>query len=287
MRKIRQAGMVVLIGLGVILMGYPWFSNWLYQHHVASSANVYEQYAAESGTSEITKQLETARRYNQELINSRVMLTEPYCDISLPEDIRYGDVLDPTKNGIMCFVEIPKINVSLPVYHGTSEEVLKKGVGHMEGSALPIGGMGNRPFLLAHTGMNTSRMFSDLTGLIEGDLFYIRVLNLCLTYRVCEIQTLLPEEADELYPDEERDLMTLVTCTPYGVNSHRLIVTGERISDAEVEKVDVPMQTADWNGSAWMRAYLKAILLGSAMMVGVIVAVKGLPVLWKKGCKKC
>ncbi len=279
--------MVVLIGLGVILMGYPWFSNWLYQHHVASSANVYEQYAAESGTSEITKQLETARRYNQELINSRVMLTEPYCDISLPEDILYGDVLDPAKNGIMCFVEIPKINVSLPVYHGTSEEVLKKGVGHMEGSALPIGGVGNRPFLLAHTGMNTSRMFSDLTGLSEGDLFYIRVLNLCLTYRVCEIQTLLPEEADELYPDEERDLMTLVTCTPYGVNSHRLIVTGERISDAEVEKVDVPMQTADWNGSAWMRAYLKAILLGSAMMVGVIVAVKGLPALWKKGCKKC
>lgn len=279
--------MVVLIGLGVILMGYPWFSNWLYQHHVASSANVYEQYAAESGTSEITKQLETARRYNQELLNSRVMLTEPYCDISLPEDILYGDVLDPTKKGIMCFVEIPKINVSLPVYHGTSEEVLKKGVGHMEGSALPIGGVGNRPFLLAHTGMNTSRMFSDLTGLSEGDLFYIRVLNLCLTYRVCEIQTLLPEEADELYPDEERDLMTLVTCTPYGVNSHRLIVTGERISDAEVEKVDVPMQTADWNGSAWMRAYLKAILLGSAMMVGVIVAVKGLPALWKKGCKKC
>lgn len=279
--------MVVLIGLGVILMGYPWFSNWLYQHHVASSANVYEQYAAESGTSEITKQLETARRYNQELLNSRVMLTEPYCDISLPEDILYGDVLDPTKNGIMCFVEIPKINVSLPVYYGTSEEVLKKGVGHMEGSALPIGGVGNRPFLLAHTGMNTSRMFSDLTGLSEGDLFYIRVLNLCLTYRVCEIQTLLPEEADELYPDEERDLMTLVTCTPYGVNSHRLIVTGERILDAEVEKVDVPMQTADWNGSAWMRAYLKAILLGSAMMVGVIVAVKGLPALWKKGCKKC
>ena len=279
--------MVVLIGLGVILMGYPWFSNWLYQHHVASSANVYEQYAAESGTSEITKQLETVRRYNQELINSRVMLTEPYCDISLPEDILYWDVLDPTKNGIMCFVEIPKINVSLPVYHGTSEEVLKKGVGHMEGSALPIGGVGNRPFLLAHTGMNTSRMFSDLTGLSEGDLFYIRVLNLCLTYRVCEIQTLLPEEADELYPDEERDLMTLVTCTPYGVNSHRLIVTGERISDAEVEKVDVPMQTADWNGSAWMRAYLKAILLGSSMMVGVIVADKGLPALWKKGCKKC
>lgn len=279
--------MVVLIGLGVILMGYPWFSNWLYQHHVASSANVYEQYAAESGTSEITKQLETARRYNQELINSRVMLTEPYCDISLPEDIRYGDVLDPTKNGIMCFVEIPKINVSLPVYHGTSEEVLKKGVGHMEGSALPIGGMGNRPFLLAHTGMNVSKMFSDLTELNEGDLFYIRVLNLCLTYRVCEIQILLPEEADELYPDEGRDLMTLVTCTPYGVNSHRLIVTGERISDAEVEKVDVPMQTADENGSAWMLAYLDAILKGSVMMAGVIVAAKGLPALWKKGCKKC
>lgn len=119
--------MVVLIGLGVILMGYPWFSNWLYQHHVASSANVYEQYAAESGTSEITKQLEAARRYNQELVNSRVMLTEPYCDTSLPEDIRYEEVLNPTENGMMCFVEIPKINVSLPVYHGTSEEVLKKG----------------------------------------------------------------------------------------------------------------------------------------------------------------
>lgn len=176
--------MVVLIGLGVILMGYPWFSNWLYQHHVASSANVYEQYAAESGTSEITKQLEAARRYNQELVNSRVMLTEPYCDTSLPEDIRYEEVLNPTENGMMCFVEIPKINVSLPVYHGTSEEVLKKGVGHMEGSALPIGGVGNRSFLLAHTGMNTSRMFSDLTELSEGDLFYIRVLNMSLTYCV-------------------------------------------------------------------------------------------------------
>lgn len=138
--------MVVLIGLGVILMGYPWFSNWLYQHHVASSANVYEQYAAESGTSEITKQLETARRYNQELINSRVMLTEPYCDISLPEDILYGDVLDPTKNGIMCFVEIPKINVSLPVYHGTSEEVLKRGLGIWKVPRCRLGAWGTAHF---------------------------------------------------------------------------------------------------------------------------------------------
>ena len=287
MRKIRQAGMVVLIGLGVILMGYPWFSNWLYQHHVASSANVYEQYAAESGTSEITKQLEAARRYNQELVNSRVMLTEPYCDTSLPEDIRYEEVLNPTENGMMCFVEIPKINVSLPVYHGTSEEVLKKGVGHMEGSALPIGGVGNRSFLLAHTGMNTSRMFSDLTELSEGDLFYIRVLNMSLTYCVCEIQTLLPEEADHLYPDENRDLISLVTCTPYGVNTHRLIVTGERVSDAFVKKVDVPVETADWNGSVWMRAYLNAILAGSAMMAGLAVVVKALSMLWKKGRKKC
>ena len=268
-------------------MGYPWFSNWLYQYHVASSANVYEQYAAESETSEITKQLEAARRYNQELVNSRVMLTEPYCDTSLPEDIRYEEVLNPTENGMMCFVEIPKINVSLPVYHGTSEEVLKKGVGHMEGSALPIGGVGNRPFLLAHTGMNTSRMFSDLTELSEGDLFYIRVLNLCLTYRVCEIQTLLPEEADHLYPDEKRDLMTLVTCTPYGVNTHRLIVTGERVSDADVKKVDVPVETADGNGSAWMRAYLNAILAGSAMMAGLAVGGKVLSKIWKKGRKKC
>lgn len=157
----------------------------------------------------------------------------------------------------------------------------------MEGSALPIGGVGNRPFLLAHTGMNTSRMFSDLTELSEGDLFYIRVLNMSLTYCVCEIQTLLPEEADHLYPDENRDLISLVTCTPYGVNTHRLIVTGERVSDADVKKVDVPVETADWNGSVWMRAYLNAILAGSAMMAGLAVVVKVLSMLWKKGRKKC
>ena len=130
-------------------------------------------------------------------------------------------------------------------------------------------------------------MFSDLTGLSEGDLFYIRVLNMSLTYCVCEIQTLLPEEADHLYPDENRDLISLVTCTPYGVNTHRLIVTGERVSDADVKKVDVPVETADWNGSVWMRAYLNAILAGSAMMAGLAVVVKVLSMLWKKGRKKC
>lgn len=278
--------MVVLIGIGVILMGYPWFSNWLYQHHVTSSAEVYEQYAQEEGQSEITEQLEAAKRYNQELVNSRVMLTEPYCDTSLPEDINYEDVLNPTENGMMCFVEIPKINVLLPVYHGTSEEVLKKGVGHMEGSALPIGGIGNRPFLLAHTGMNTSKLFSDLTELNKGDLFYIRVLNQCLTYRVCEIQTLLPEQADHLYPDESRDLMTLVTCTPYGVNSHRLIVTGERVSDTEAKKVDEPVKTADWSGSAWIQAYLDAIFAGSMIMAGVVASVNVLSKVRNRGRKK-
>lgn len=99
---------------------------------------------------------------------------------------------------------------------------------------------------------------------------------------MCEIQTLLPEEADHLYPDENRDLISLVTCTPYGVNTHRLIVTGERVSDADVKKVDVPVETADWNGSVWMRAYLNAILAGSAMMAGLAVVVKVLSMLWKK-----
>ena len=287
MRKIKQAGLIVLIGIGIVLMGYPWFSNWLYQHQVTSSVNVYEQYATENGMSELTKQLEAARKYNQELVNNRVMLTEPYCDTSLSEDIHYEDVLNLTENGMMCFIEIPKIHVSLPVYHGTSEEVLKKGVGHMEGSALPIGGVGNRPFLLAHTGMNTSRMFSDLTELNKGDLFYIRVLNRYLTYRVCEKQTLLPEEADQLYPDESRDLVTLVTCTPYGINSHRLLVTGERVSDTEGKKADVSTKMRNWNDSAWMKAYMKTILVCSIIFVGVVIVVNIRGRLQKKGRRKC
>ena len=238
MRKIRQAGMVVLIGLGVILMGYPWFSNWLYQHHVASSANVYEQYAAESGTSEITKQLEAARRYNQELVNSRVMLTEPYCDTSLPEDIRYEEVLNPTENGMMCFVEIPKINVSLPVYHGTSEKVLQSGVGHLKNTSLPVGGESCHAVLSGHRGLANAKIFTDLNKMEVGDVFYIKVLHHTFAYQVDQILTVLPSDTDSLQIEKGKDYVTLVTCTPYAVNTHRLLVRGTRIPYEEAQKID-------------------------------------------------
>lgn len=283
MRRIRRYFMLFLTGTGIVLMLYPWFSNWLYQNAVQSKVKVYEQHIQKSAETDGEKELDRARRYNQELLNNRVKLTEPYCGTEYQEDMVYEEVLNSAQTGIMCFVEIPEIDLFLPVYHGTSEEVLKKGAGHMKGSALPVGGTGNRSLILAHTGMNTSRMFSDLPRLEEGDVFYIHVLNLRLIYRVCEIQTVLPEEAEAILPDRDRDLVTLVTCTPYGVNTHRLLVTGERTFDADSGN-ERQFRENDTQKSNWTQAYREAIVLGG-MITGILLLIMEICRKVKKGQK--
>ena len=185
--------------------------------------------------------------------------------------VDYDGLLDLTGTGIMGYVEIPKIDVSLPIYHGTEETELRKGIGHLVGSSLPIGGVGEHSVLTGHSGVAGKRLFSDLEQLAPGDRFYLHILGETLAYEVTELNTVLPHETDLLTAVPEKDLCTLVTCTPYGVNSHRLLVRGSRIPFERIETSEEPETQSQPRQSAWKQNYLKGLLIGCGSATGAVV----------------
>lgn len=211
-----------LIGLSLLL--YPTVSNWWNNRH-ASRAIIDYAAAWENLTEEdYTALFRAAETYNREI--ARIEFPLMYHD-----RVRgYEDALNVDGSGIMGYVTIEKIKVQLPIYHGTSEGVLQKGVGHLTGSSLPIGGEGTHAVLSAHRGLPSARLFTDLDRMQVGDRFLLTVLDRELVYEVDQILTVLPEEVEPLYCVAGEDLCTLITCTPYGVNSHRLLVRGRRVA---------------------------------------------------------
>ena len=183
----------------------------------------------------------------------------------------YDSLLDLTGTGIMGYLEIPKIDVSLPIYHGTDEATLQKGVGHLIGSSLPIGGEGYHSVLTGHSGVAGKRLFSDLEQLTPGDHFYIHILGETLAYEVTELNTVLPHETELLAAIPGEDLCTLVTCTPYGVNSHRLLARGSRIPLETIEKSTEPETQRQPRQSVWKQNYLKGLLIGCGSAAGAVV----------------
>lgn len=272
--RLRKIFAVLAVAAGLLLTLYPWASNWLYEHTAGSTAGGYEAAVGSSSTDELEIYREGAAAYNERLLASEVVLADPftYQYISDKADISYEDVLDVDGSGIMCFVEIPKIDVYLPVYHGTSSIVLSKGAGHVEGTALPIGTEGGRPVISAHTGVNTAKMFSDLVDMTEGDLFFIHVLDETLAYRVIDTEVIKPDDVSSVTPQEGRDLVTLMTCTPYGVNSHRLIVTGERTEYTVDLQAEADGQEMD-SATEWMKAYREALFIAFAAIGSIAVTV--------------
>ena len=235
-------GIVFLIGMGIFI--YPSVSDYIARRNVIRSSGSYNQQVTDLSQEEMDMMWEEAVQYNNSLNGDPV--PDPFIPGSgrvLPEN--YIRVLD-IEDGIMGYIDISKINVYLPIYHGSSDEVLEKGTGHIEQTTLPIGGKGNLSVITAHTGFTGAEMFNRLTEILEGDTFIIRVLDQVLTYRVDDIRIIEPEEIESLFPVDGKDYVTLVTCTPYGVNSHRLLVRGERISNATeemqepIEQVSVP-----------------------------------------------
>lgn len=277
MRRFWQA-LVIAAGIGLSL--YPWISNRIYEQRADSEVRGYEKKMEESDRQTIREQYEAAQIYNTALLNSRAVLTDPFEGETSGEAEDYESVLAMDESGILCFVEIPCIDVLLPVYHGTSAEVLQKGAGHLEGSSLPIGQTGSRAVISAHTGINSAKMFSDLTEVASGDLFFIHVLDQTLAYQVCETEVILPEETSGLAPEAGRDLVSLVTCTPYGVNTHRLVVTGERTEYTEKEKEKADAKIEKRADSEWMRAYRRALLMGFAL-IGALAGILRLCRFWK------
>ena len=224
--------LVLVLFLGVAILLYPTVSDYWNSFHQSRAIASYIEEVESVDPAEYEREWARAREYNRALINkpNRFLLDEE-------EYAEYESLLNLTGSGIMGYIEIPKINCSLPVYHGTDEAVLQIAVGHIEGTSLPTGDIGTHTVLSGHRGLPSAKLFTDLDQLEEGDLFVIRVMDQIMTYEVDQILIVLPEEMDGLAIDPEQDYCTLVTCTPYGINSHRLLVRGRRTENQEMETV--------------------------------------------------
>jgi len=231
-----------LSGLSIFI--YPSVSDYLAKRNVIRGANTYEQKITQLSDEVVENMWKEARAYNDSLNGNPV--PDPFIPGSgrvLPEN--YRSVLD-MGGGIMGYIDIPNIRVYLPIYHGAAEKTLEQGAGHIEQTTLPIGGIGNLSILTAHTGFTGAEMFDRLIELIEGDIFRIHVLNETFTYEVDDIRVILPEEIESLVPVRGKDYVTLVTCTPYGVNTHRLLVRGSRIENIEIREREIQEVAFPW-----------------------------------------
>lgn len=217
----------LLVGLSVML--YPVISDWWNSHTQSRAIASYMEQVENLDETDYKAILKRANEYNEQIKK----LSSPYTQYNTVND--YYEILDITGTGIMGYISIPQIRVELPIYHGTSEGVLNIAVGHLQGSTLPIGGEGTHSVISAHRGLPSAKLFSDLNQLIEGDTFTITVLKDVYTYEVEEINIVEPNQMDELICVPGQDLVTLMTCTPYGINSHRLLVRAHRI-DTVYEK---------------------------------------------------
>ena len=211
-----------LMGLSLVL--YPSFSDYWNSTRSSSAIASYVENINSMETSKKDEMLAEAQAFNEEL-------KARYNYYTLPDELRlrYNNVLDTTGTGIMAYVEIPSIKVMLPIYHGTADAVLQTAVGHLEWSSLPVGGTGTHTVISGHRGLPSAKLFTDLDQIVVGDQFYIHVLDEHLAYEVDQINVVLPEEISLLDIVPGEDLVTLVTCTPYGVNTHRLLVRGHRV----------------------------------------------------------
>ena len=262
---------LALLALGITL--YPLISNYFAEVNRSLIETKYTKAVELMDDSEVIDALMQAQQYNTMLLN---VTAEPYTKEALQQTSEsYDELLNIRGDGIMGYIVIPKIGVELPIFHGTEEETLDRGLGHLLGSSLPVGGTATHSVITGHSGLPGRRMFSDLDKLALNDVFYLRVLNETLAYSVIEINTVLPEDTSELGIDPQGDHVTLVTCTPYGVNTHRLLVRGKRISYNEATEL---FEDADYEEiqpeSTWEEEYRRGVLLGTAG-IGVLVILFG------------
>ena len=231
--------LIVILIAGLSLLLYPTVSNWWNSMHQSRAISSYQKVVDQIDPAVYTQAREAAQAYNLTLLGR----DDSRYDMSVEEREVYSGLLNLAGDGIMAVLEIPGLSVVMPVYHGTEETVLQTAVGHIEGTSLPVGGPGTHCALSGHRGLPSARLFTDLDKLTDGDRFLLYTLDETLTYEVDQISIVLPHEVEELSIREDQDYCTLVTCTPYGINSHRLLVRGTRVENAqEVRTVHV---TAD------------------------------------------
>lgn len=276
MRRILPLIFIALIFLaGISLVVYPMVSNTLYERDQSTVLAEYDENVAQAEQSELEEALKLARDYNRQLLEGSVFLTDPFDpNLQLDPTVKpYADLLNLEGDGMMGYVEVPKIDVYLPIYHGTTGEVLEKGVGHLQNTSLPVGGESSHAVLTGHTGLSGKRLFTDLTEVEVGDVFYLHILGQTLAYQVDRIDIVDPDDTALLQVETGEDLVTLVTCYPYGINTQRLLVRGTRISYEEAVEQQALQGTMDQGDSVWVRQYRKAILVCVAVYVPLTAVV--------------
>ena len=217
---------ILLIGLSLLL--YPTVSDYWNSFHQSRAVAGYVEKVEDMTKKEYDQMFANANKYNENLDKNII----PDLNVTNDDVSNYNKLLDVTGTGIMAYVEIPKLNTTMPIYHGVGDEILQVAIGHIPGTSLPVGGKGTHSVISGHRGLPSAKLFTDIDQLVEGDTFLIQVLDETLTYEVDQILTVTPDDVSALKIDPEQDYVTLVTCTPYGVNSHRLLVRGHRIENA-------------------------------------------------------
>ena len=269
--------LIFAAGAGIFL--YPAISNLLAEKRQEGVIQTYQAKVEKIDEKSMRAVWEEAQKYNENLAGDPVH--DPFIVGSgyvLPEN--YSQVLNLNGDGVMGYVEIPKINVYVPIYHGTDEEVLKKGAGHLEATALPIGGNYTHSVISAHRGLPSAELFTRLDEMEKGDLFYIHVLDEVLAYEVDQIEVIEPQDLEFLTPVEGRDLVTLLTCTPYAVNTHRLLVRGSRVPYEETQNVNDKIKMDLETNRSWIYIYVLGAILGMILIFILILH------LWRKKRKR-
>lgn len=230
--KVNAAMALLLIGIGLI--SYPFLGSFLSHLTQAQAIDGYLSDVSSEDTLEMEAQIQQARDYNQQLLNSSAVMTEPFSMEAFQDALEgYDEILKINDTGIMGYLDIPSISVHLPIYHGTGTDALQHGVGHLKTTSFPVGGDSTHAVLSAHSGLPNADMFDRLPEMEVGDIFSITILLQTIYYQVYDIETVLPDQTASLYIQESKDLVTLVTCTPYGINTHRLLVHAERVFGLE------------------------------------------------------
>lgn len=274
--------LIVLIGVGILI--YPSLSEYLSQIHGSRATASYDNSVREMEEARIQQLLEQAYEYNRQLASTNVgkaPLSDDNGNPITPDS--YDSLLNIDSTGMMAYINIPKLNTTIPIYHGTEESVLQVGIGHLQNTSLPVGGESTHAALSGHRGLPTASLFTDLDQMEIGDLFFIKILNQTLAYEVDQILTVLPSEMDALAIEQGKDYVTLITCTPYGINSHRLLVRGHRVPyTPELEEVAATEQPG-WFESLPMQ--YRHFMIGIAVVV-MIVVLRGIVVSVRKRKKK-
>lgn len=260
---------ILIILFGFALLSYPFISNYMFEKSAGSTIKSYEKQAKTYDQKQKEQAFRKAEEYNKDLIKSVVQLTDPFkVKKSNGETLIYNNILNIDHSGVMGYLEIPCISVNLPIYHGTDAEILERGVGHLAASSIPVGGKSTHSVLTGHTGLSSAKLFTDLTEMKKEDLFFIHVLDRTLAYKVDQISVVRPEDTRKLQIIKGKDYVTLVTCTPYGVNDHRLLVRGVRTKYVKKQRSSIRPRNQD---SQWMKTYKKAIAIGLMIVTALIL----------------